>query len=218
MASTDNKKQLRWEKLLGKLSPATRARLSGSVTATVRSTEKSASRSLLSQLSPVTQSLIEDYKSPTDRFPEGRVPKYCLVEAPDGDFPTMRMYTSAEAMACRVKELEGEDVVVMMFLGMPIPVTKGPHRIIVLPNNTFLCLDPVVRTIAAAAMDQDISVQEDGFLGDLSLSMSSKLLADDEISANQANRGKTSQSTDDESDDSGEDDTDSGDDDGFDET
>jgi len=187
--TNQDKAAQRWQKLLDQLSPATRARLAGSVTATVRDPEDLASQDLIDQLSPMTQEAIEETRPPAEGMPAGREPMYCLVECPDGEFPSVRLYESAEAMALRVKELDGEDVVVQMFYGFPVPITQGPNRVVVLPNDSFISISPVVRTLSAEAMDQEILVQDDGFLGDDSLSISSKALVDDEIQHNQTMRG-----------------------------
>ena len=185
--STDKTAQ-RWNKFLSQLSPSTQARLAGSVTASDRDPENLESLSLERRLSPLTQDVIEESRPPQDGFPESRNPMYCLVESPDGEFPAVRFFSSPEALALRIKELDGEDVVVQIFYGFPVPITKSPGRVIILPNNSFVCLDPVVKTLSADLMDRDLLVQDDGFLGDEILSAVGNLLPEDEILTNRVSR------------------------------
>lgn len=178
----------RWNKFLDRLSPSTKARLAGSVTATALDPENLESLSLEKRLSQATKDTIEASRLPVDSFPGQRKPMYCLVETPDGEFPAVRFFHEPTALALRLKEIDGEDVVAQIFYGFPVPITKAPGRAIILPNNTFVCLDPVVQTVSADMMDRDLLVQDDGFLGDEILSAVGNLLPEDEISANRSAR------------------------------
>ena len=205
--STDSKGHQRWLKFISRARPQVQAQLAVSATASPVDDESYGYESLVARSRPQIQQMLEEMVEPKPgEMPTNHKPKYGLVSCPDGEFPSVRLYDSPETMARAVKEMEGQDVAVVMFFGFVVPITKAPHRIIVLPDDTYVALDPLVSLLPADAMDYELEIQDDGFLGDPSLSLSSKYLAEDVIEQNRERRGNTSMPVDDDDDDFHEDD------------
>jgi hypothetical protein len=113
-------------------------------------------------------------------------PMYCAVKSPDGEFPTAHVFQRPESLARFVSALDGQDVCVWIFYGLPVPVTKGPNRALILPDDTYLPLDETVQRFEA---DPDtLEIQEDGFLGPEALSISTTR-SDDPGAATQGSSG-----------------------------
>lgn len=95
--------------------------------------------------------------------------RFCLVECPDGEFPVLRVFRTAEALARRLQQLEGGDVTAWAFYGIPLPITQGPQRYVLLPDRQTGMSIPVrageaIQQVDLALLDE-VVVQEDGFLG-----------------------------------------------------
>lgn len=91
---------------------------------------------------------------------------YCLVEAHDGEFPLLKVYRNVQGLINRMAELEGKDVTVWPFYGIPIQFSmamKGA-RIIFMPDDQAMTTKPIdnLQTI----LDSEVPLQEDRFLGD----------------------------------------------------
>ncbi|HEV3304690.1 MAG TPA: hypothetical protein VG055_33875 [Planctomycetaceae bacterium] len=70
------------------------------------------------------------------RHPVVTKPEYCMVVSPaDGTWPQLEIFPGVEAMAKRMRELEGREVIVFPFLGIPVPFTLGPSRFFQLPDG-----------------------------------------------------------------------------------
>ena len=97
--------------------------------------------------------------------------RFCLVESPEGDYPRLRMFNDAASLAKRLASLEGQDVAVWPFYGLPLSFTKlegGAPRHLILPSGSALTIPTFPgqepeETSSFFASDSDI--QEDGFLG-----------------------------------------------------
>ncbi len=94
--------------------------------------------------------------------------RYCAVEAVDGEWAQLRVFKTAEAAARRLGEVEGRDMVVWVFYGVPCQFTVGPRRHLFLPDGTAL---PVplyqgegVTPVDAAALG-DTAFETSGFVG-----------------------------------------------------
>lgn len=104
--------------------------------------------------------------APPDPLPD--LPcRYGLVEAPDGEMPSLRLFRTPEALAARVAELDGRDVAVWAFFGVPVPLTVGPARHLLLPDGRAARV-PAFPGDPPAVVDSappGAALQEDGFLG-----------------------------------------------------
>ena len=92
-----------------------------------------------------------------------------LVESPDGEWLTTRLFTTAEALAKRLGQLEGTDTVVQGFVGLPLHITKGPQRYLLIPGAEKAIMIPMYeggpcRHVSADVLD-GLELQDDGFLG-----------------------------------------------------
>jgi hypothetical protein len=123
-------------------------------------------------LSPSSREKLDERAvgEPTDNEEvDATVARYCIVEGPDGGWPMARLFKTPQAMAKRVCELEGTDTVVWMFFGLPIYLTKGPQRYLLLPGGEKAVMVPLIQggscKIVAADLIEDMEIQDDGFVG-----------------------------------------------------
>lgn len=78
------------------------------------------------------------------------------------------MFNNYTDLARRIAALEGEEVAVWPFFGLPVSVTKGPQRQLVLPDGSLLTIpmyegqEPVLLDAGERPVGE---IQEDGFLG-----------------------------------------------------
>lgn len=95
-------------------------------------------------------------------------PKYGLVESEDGEWPKMHVFKNAEALARRLQQMEGKDVVAWAFYGIPLAITEGPQRYVVLPGGTALTVPMFdggpVKVVDADTLDK-LVIEEAGYLG-----------------------------------------------------
>jgi len=95
--------------------------------------------------------------------------RFGLVECVDGEWTVTRTYKKPETLARRLCELDGQDVVVSAFYGIPLTITKGPQRYLMLPGGTQAITIPIVEGLAAPIVDAELvrhlAIEEDGFLG-----------------------------------------------------
>jgi hypothetical protein len=59
----------------------------------------------------------------------------CMVVVPDGDFPTLEIFPNIDALTNRMRALEGQEVSVFPFFGVPVPFTAGPNRFLQLSDG-----------------------------------------------------------------------------------
>jgi hypothetical protein len=119
---------------------------------------------------------VPDARPPEADIEPGAV-RYALIEVPSGEWPVVRVFKSAEGLAGRVGMLEGEDVVVAPFYGVPLSFTKGPQRYLLLPDGQTAIQVPMYQggpcKLVDASLLGNAEVQTDGFLGPPELSESS---------------------------------------------
>jgi hypothetical protein len=99
-----------------------------------------------------------------DDFPEAAVPKYHLVECRDGEMPMVSIHDTPEKLAHRLNYLDGEDMVVWAFLGLPVLLTKGPFRSLLLPHNAAMSVT-LQPGVYVSLEDRERIIQTDGYLG-----------------------------------------------------
>ena len=103
-------------------------------------------------------------------------PVWCLCEFPEGEFPKVRLFRSPDNLARYMRRLEGQEVAVWAFYGVPLSFTapdpKFNRRYLCLPGNQEAILIPSSPTESIQRVDISIlellglDVQEDGWLGD----------------------------------------------------
>ncbi len=127
-------------------------------------------------------------------------------EVPDGGWPVMRVYKTADGLAQRLGVLEGEDVAVCLVYGVPLQFTKGPPRYLLLPDHEHAISIPEgKRRGRTQVVDVDLlsklEMQDDFYIGPPELAeafkMPEKLQAKPAVAKPQA----ISYDTDDEEDD-----------------
>lgn len=160
-----------WEFLLSELTPQTRAMMEGTSVETTDSSDDGESfDSVLDDLTPATREMlagpIDPLAAPAS-LPKGT--SYGLFESPDGEWATVRMFRNAEDLARRISELEGQDIVVLPFVGIPLALTKGSPRHLLLPDNATAAAIPLAEGLPVELVSvrsiADKEIQEDGYLG-----------------------------------------------------
>lgn len=130
---------------------------------------------------------------------DDRRPHYCMMECPDGEYPTLRIFTTVDAMVDRMRthiEKE-EDICLFPFFGIPLPFGKEPHRLLFLPDNRAI---PLTKQAEYAPV-HDVPIQEDGFVG---TNWDAAVLIDEDAEREAAMRGDTDFEDEDEDDEDGD--------------
>ena len=110
---------------------------------------------------------IDDVKE--DAGVEADAARYCLVEGPDGEWSSVRLFKTADGLARRIGMLSGQDMIVWAFYGIPLRLTKGPQRYLFLPDQQTAIAIPMYQGGPAKVVPVDLlsasELQEDGFIG-----------------------------------------------------
>jgi hypothetical protein len=134
-------------------------------------------------------------------LPEAARPAFCMVECAEGQFPVLRLFSTLEGLVERMQSLEGRDVAVWPFWGVPLPFSQGPNRVLILPDDQAITIDKRQRVVDID--EDDIILQEDGFLGlpELSIAPPSYVKEDEERAAAMQEAAANAAVDDDEDDD-----------------
>lgn len=115
----------------------------------------------LDELVPAAQDTVPD--------PDANAACFGMVEAENGEWAKMRLFRDVEALAHRLAEQEGKDIVVWCFYGIPLKLSRGPQRYLMLPDGRNAvkipmgCVGPV-EFVDGGFLDS-FEMQEDGFIG-----------------------------------------------------
>jgi hypothetical protein len=167
---TDTPEKRDWEAFKQTLTEQTRRRLEEDPLAPAApplSDDEEAFERLVAELTPEAQAYVRAHALP--RAP-AVVAQYCLVECPDGEWPVVKSFPTADALAQRIGELEGKDCVLSAFHGIPLRFTRGPRRHLLLPDGTALPVTWAGAGRVPAAQFTSADVQDDGFVGPPELS------------------------------------------------
>lgn len=123
-------------------------------------------------LSPDTlRQLDELVPAAQDAVPDPDVTAACfgMVEAENGEWAKMRLFRDAEGLAFRLAEQEGKDIVVWCFYGIPLKLSRGPQRYLMLPDGQSAVKIPMgcvgsVEFVDGSFLD-GFEMQDDGFIG-----------------------------------------------------
>lgn len=105
-------------------------------------------------------------------------PSWCVCEMPEGDFPRVRVFSDFEVMLRYVGKLEKNEVSVWIFYGVPVSMTQldtdGSRYIITSRTEAFRLPFAAAEDVLAVdrASINDLRTQDDGWLGDPSLTKS----------------------------------------------
>lgn len=95
--------------------------------------------------------------------------RYCLVECRDGEWATVHMLKTAEGLARKIDSLDGQDIAVWAFYGIPLPVTKGDPRFVFLQDGRTAVQVPTYEGGPVRRVDVDLlsgkALEEIGYLG-----------------------------------------------------
>ena len=118
------------------------------------------------RLSASARGALEDQGGDKSDWPDERQPAYCLVICPDGSTPTVQTFYTSDELADFLKNVDGDDTYVFPFLGIPLPFTEAPTRVLFLPDNTAVPINAEGRVAIAHAGDADgVVIQDDYFMG-----------------------------------------------------
>lgn len=158
---------------MDELSPQTREtivrRQRGEEESLPRSTEPGAAEftAVRSMLSPELQERLTS-RVEADDTPKPMSMRYGIVESPNGEWAYTRLFKTAEELSDRVAALEGQDVVVQCFYGIPLPITKGRQRYMALPDGRMFRI-PTFPGGKGESVDpatiRDLEIEDRGFLG-----------------------------------------------------
>lgn len=171
-----------WQQFLGMLTPTTRSAvqeleprspLMPETPVSVTDEETDNYRAFRNTLSAHASGQLEEMAVvPADEEviePDEKLVRYCLVECPDGDWSMVRMFKQPEGLARRIGQLEGEDMVVWAMYGIPLRITKGPQRYLMLPDGQTALTIPVIEGGPVKQVDADLldslELQDDGYIG-----------------------------------------------------
>lgn len=177
-----DKQESGWQLFLDMLTPAARsaiqhkepAKLPTPVEHKVPTDENDQFAAFRSSLMPSTRERVDGLVSderiePVDIEPDTNAARYCLVEGPDGEWSSVRVFKTPEGLARRIGSMEGQDMVVWAFFGIPLRITKGPQRYLLLPDGQQAITIPLYDGGPVQFVDADLlserEIQEDGFVG-----------------------------------------------------
>ena len=169
--STQERRQRQYRQWIGSLSPATQCQLDESATAAPADEEGGRPFDELRQhLSPAARQTL-DGNLPEDEseLPEGRGLGFCMIECEEGEFPALRIFRTLNGLVERIRSQDGKDIVVWPFLGIPLPFSKGPNRVLLLPSDKAITISETQTHVELR--EEDLEIQEDGFLGPPELSI-----------------------------------------------
>lgn len=168
-----------YDAFLALLQPETRAamRREGRETLPVAATPEPAEdddnvqyQEFLKVLQPETRAAMTKPKpEPTEPQVPTEVARWGIVESPDGEWAQMRLFKSAEGLARRLQQLEGQDVVAWCFFGVPLKLTKGPQRVLLLPGEKTAIQIPLYDggpcTVVPVADPDELVFEKTGYVG-----------------------------------------------------
>jgi hypothetical protein len=125
---------------------------------------------------------------------EGLAPRWCLCEAPEGEFSRVRLFKTAEDLVRYMGKLEGQEVSAWVFYGQALRFTKAHpicgRRLLLLPGEKEAVGIPAIPnepllTMSAQQIPDDVAFQENGWLGQPELAESSGDTAGEFLHGNQ---------------------------------
>jgi hypothetical protein len=180
----NNKNRAAWEKTSSRMPSAVQRALTGAETAVAEPVEPQVARNyrqLIERLPNVYRETLEALSPPDPAAGDlACVPRlrWCVTEQPEGEFPRVRMFNDVEKLARRLSSLEGQEVSVWSFLGVPLRMSTrdeatqtrylfmpGEETAVVIPRSEFESL----RRVPAELVRDSTQWQDDGWLGDPSL-------------------------------------------------
>lgn len=172
---TDNKK--RWAKLLQTLPEELRSsRLSKATGDSLDEEQLTYKNTVEKHVSP---ELLDRLPRSSEDVPEvASDPAWCICEMPEGDFPRIRVFQDFEVMVRHLANLDGQEVSAWVFFGSPLSFTThdvAGYRYLLTSSSEAYRVSkdegPVISVPVGKL--QDVSLREDGWLGDVELAEAS---------------------------------------------
>lgn len=162
--SQDRLKYLSW---VDQLHPLTKQRLLQPAPLSVEAEEVCAFQQFRDGLLPSTKAAIITESSEKKLWPQGRKPFHILFAQEDGEWAQQHLFGTEEALAEKVRKLDGTDTVVFAVFGIPVVITQGPERLIIFPSGNAYTLGR--SKIEKVKVENEVTIQTDGFLGEAQL-------------------------------------------------
>ncbi len=123
---------------------------------------------------------LEDHEVTEEPTPPGASNlQWCLAVMPEGEFPRVTVFPSAERLASAVASREGEEVAVWPFFGIPLRLSRSVAdssgrqvRYMLLPNQAAITVGSHLNgleLIGQSELPPDLAMQDEGWLGDQEL-------------------------------------------------
>lgn len=158
-----------WDAWRSRLSGHTRAALDGKPKETDPATPYSEWLATLSEEArSLLSGVVEGDDEPLSNEPDFGTFRYAMVECTSGEYPLMRLFKTPEAITKHLGKLDGEDVAVWCFYGIPMRFTVGPQRYLHLPDGITSVSVPMYKGGPCKRTTTDLitaDIQDDGFLG-----------------------------------------------------
>ena len=173
--SKDQKAQSTWDRFRSGLPEATRQAMQQSATA--RPTNLDADeldfKNIRETLPANIQEGLDSQVEVSDATFVGE-PRFCLCEMPEGEFPRVKIFKSAEAMVRYIGQVEGQELSVWPFYGIPLRMTKSDAksslRYVYMPGELEAAIVPKSKREKYEMVDSELidhlDYQDDGWLGD----------------------------------------------------
>jgi len=170
--SKESKPLSGWQTWLNTLSPAARKALTEKPAPRSPDDEKEDYARWRDGLSEPAREAVDELVPTEEREEAGAVDenalRYCCVENTGEEEPVLRIFRTPEALARHLSKLDGGDVYVIPFLGVPLRFSGGPQRYLELPDGDKVMVVPHLPGGPCRVVDADLvdfDPQENFFLG-----------------------------------------------------
>lgn len=186
--STENPEQGRFDQWLMSVSPQASHQVKGTAMLVAESEDHSAFHQFKDTLDPTSQQATKEEADKRTDWPQGRKPRHCLIVQKEGEWPALKIFPDLATMLLRLKEMEGKDIVAISILGIPLPFTKAPDRLVMLPDNSAA---QIRNGHIIDEIHDEVTLQDDWFLGPVELSIATSRPDDEEdVEAVSKKKGK----------------------------
>jgi len=153
---SEAKKKSNWEVWRDRLPPDTVARVESGA----RPAPPSAYDAFMSAVSPSARAaaaVVSDGQPPPpdETCPES-ARRFAAVVSENGEFAKLILFKDAEALAKYLGSIEGDDVVVVPFWGVPLRFTVGPQRYLMMPDGMAAMSIPLIPGAKILRVEADL--------------------------------------------------------------
>lgn len=187
MSERKSKTQAAWDKLLEELTSHAREKLSGSATEKEETADSDEYLWLVRSLPTPSADAFQSIPAKPPSEPDDVTPRWCLCEMPEGGYPKIRIFHDLAGLCRHITRLEGEEISVWPFYGVPIRFTTSRDGT---PGRRYVFLPHEAQAVELPCHPEDepklvpteglnvgvtdaLDFQYDGWLGDPALAEAS---------------------------------------------